>query len=129
MKHWGLIPKWAKNRNIGYNMINVRSETIFEKRTFAELIKSNRCMIPASGFYEWKIEKGEKVPYYLTLDQGDLFAFAGIHTEWKDDNGEIAYSFAILTKEASEDVAEEGAAEEGAAEASDAAAAEEGEKA
>ncbi len=85
-------------------MINVRTETMFEKRTFAELIKSHRCLIPASGFYEWKIEKSGRVPHYLTLDKTDLFAFAGIHSEWKDDNGEMIYSFGILTKEASEDV-------------------------
>ncbi len=104
MKQWGLIPKWAKNRSIGYNMINVRSETMFEKRTFADLINSNRCIIPASGFYEWKIEKSGRIPHYLTLENEAAFAFAGIHSEWKDDNGETIDSFGILTKEASEDV-------------------------
>lgn len=104
MKHWGLIPKWAKNRSIGYNMINVRTETMFEKKTFSDLITSSRCMIPASGFYEWKIEKSARIPYYLTLDPVDIFAFAGIHSEWKDDQGDMVHSFAILTKEASTDV-------------------------
>ena len=60
---WGLIPKWAKDPKIGNKLINARSETVYEKPSFKESFTQKRCLIPASGFYEWRKEGGKKQPY------------------------------------------------------------------
>jgi len=64
--HWGLVPFWAKDTNIGNKMINARVETIDKKPAFRNAFKKRKCLIPANGFYEWKGPKGQKQPVYLT---------------------------------------------------------------
>ena len=93
LMHWGLIPFWAKDRGIGNNMINARAESVTLKPAFRSAFKNNRCLIPASGFYEWD-EKHQ--PYYFHRSS-DLFAFAGIYDIWTDTFGRETYSFAIIT--------------------------------
>src|SRR5207245_8861198 len=73
---WGLIPSWAKDESIGSRMINARAETLIEKPSFKGLLRSKRCMIIADGFYEWRKENGSKTPMYITLKNGEPFAFA-----------------------------------------------------
>lgn len=73
---WGLIPFWAKDEKIGYKLINTRSETIAEKPSFKYAFQQRRCLIPANGFYEWR--KKDKQPFYITLQDRELFSFAGI---------------------------------------------------
>lgn len=95
---WGLIPSWAKDPKIGNSLINARSETVHEKPAFRHAIKSNRCIIPASGFYEWEHIGDKKLPYYIRMADNSLMAFAGIWEYWKDP-GEDSFleSFSILT--------------------------------
>jgi putative SOS response-associated peptidase YedK len=99
---WGLIPSWAKEAAIGYQMINAKSETVFEKPSFRNLIRKRRCLVISDGFYEWKPLTGKhKQPYRIGLTGDDLFAFAGLWDTWTDkETGEIVPSFTILTTDA-----------------------------
>src|SRR5690625_5020327 len=64
---WGLVPYWAKDKNIGYKMINARSETIHEKPSFKHLLLKKRCIIIADSFYEWQKAGEQKVPQRIQL--------------------------------------------------------------
>lgn len=101
---WGLVPSWAKDPKIGYRMINARSETIFEKPAWRSVILRKRCLIPASGFYEWKranqpSNKEVKQPYYIHPKQLDLFSFAGVWEAYKDSENNIIKTYSIITTE------------------------------
>jgi len=98
---WGLIPFWAKDPKIGYKMINARSETAATKPSFRTAFKKRRCLIPTSGFYEWKrIDPKTKQPYYITPKGVNAFGFAGLWEHWKGPNGDVIESAAILTTSA-----------------------------
>jgi putative SOS response-associated peptidase YedK len=104
--HWGLVPFWAKDLSIGSRLINARSETVAAKPSFRTAFKKRRCLIPCNGFYEWKGPKGKKQPMFLTMPEGNPFAFAGLWEIW-DNKGkeETPYrSCTILTREASPSV-------------------------
>lgn len=94
---WGLIPSWAKDETIGNKLINARSETIAEKPSFRSAFKRRRCLIPASGFYEWKTENGIKQPWYISLVSGEPMAFAGLWETWNSKEGEGIESCCIIT--------------------------------
>lgn len=94
---WGLIPHWAKDRAAGMGLINARAESILQKPSFRNAFRSRRCLIPASGFYEWKKEGRIKIPYYVRLLSGRPFAFAGIHETWVSPGGEEVATCAIIT--------------------------------
>ena len=81
---WGLIPWWAKDSSGAAAMINARSETAATKPAFRDALKLRRCLIPADGFYEWKKNGKDKQPYCFEVNDGQLFAFAGIWESWKD---------------------------------------------
>jgi len=83
MLRWGLIPSWAKDPKIGYRMINARAETVAEKPSFRVALRRRRCLIPATGFYEWKVVPGGKQPYNIQLGHGRIFAFAGLWERWQ----------------------------------------------
>jgi putative SOS response-associated peptidase YedK len=104
--HWGLVPFWAKDTSIGNRMINARSETAATKPSFRNAFKNRRCLILADGFYEWKGEKGQKQPMFLTLPNGRPLAFAGLWETWDNQGKEPNpyRSATILTREASESV-------------------------
>lgn len=104
--YWGLVPFWAKDTSIGGRMINARSETAVTKPSFRNAFKNRRCLVLADGFYEWKGEKNQKQPIFLTLPNGRPFAFAGLWETWDNQGKEpIPYrSCTILTREASESV-------------------------
>ncbi|MFG6494481.1 SOS response-associated peptidase [Fictibacillus sp. UD] len=98
---WGLVPKWADDPKIGYKLINARSETVDEKPSFKESFYKRRCLIPASGFYEWVKEGNKKQPYQFSLVQKKPFAFAGIWSRWAgevDGKEEERITCSILTK-------------------------------
>jgi putative SOS response-associated peptidase YedK len=100
---WGLIPKWAKDPKIGSKLINARSETVYEKPSFKESFIQKRCLIPASGFYEWRKEGNKKQPYLFCLSDKQPFAFAGIWSRWKresDEGTDERITCSILTKKA-----------------------------
>ncbi|MEJ2121956.1 MAG: SOS response-associated peptidase [Alphaproteobacteria bacterium] len=102
MLRWGLIPFWAKDEKIGYRTINARSETVAEKPSFREAYKKRRCLIPATGFYEWQKTPDGKVPYHIVpLDE--LWAFAGLWERWEKGD-EPLETFTILTTEAAQSI-------------------------
>jgi len=83
MMRWGLIPPWAKDPAIGNKLYNARGETVAEKPSFRSAFKARRCIIPASGFYEWSAKNGIKQPWYISLKSGEPMAFAGLWETWK----------------------------------------------
>lgn len=97
---WGLVPHWGINDASGANLINVRSETILTKNTFKTLVHSQRCLILADGFYEWKKELKKRTPYRITLADDAPFAFAGIWDDWQYEDGTKLRTFGIITTEA-----------------------------
>ncbi len=101
---WGLIPSWAKDDSIGSKLINARAETLREKPSFRDAFRSRRCIIPASGFYEWqKTSTGPKQPFYFYLKEKEVFGFAGLWEEWLDkQTGEMTETCTIITTEANE---------------------------
>ncbi len=101
---WGLVPSWSKDAPTSKGLINARAETITEKPSFREAFKSRRCIIPASGFYEWqKKGTGAKQPFYFYLKEKDVFGFAGLWEEWLDkQTGELLETCTIITTEANE---------------------------
>lgn len=102
---WGLIPNWAKDPTIANKLVNARSESAFEKPSFKSALKMRRCLIPTSGFYEWKTVGGKKQPMYIYLEDAPLFAFAGLWETWLNpNNGVTVASCSILTTEANEDI-------------------------
>ena len=94
---WGLIPGWTKDPNVAAKPINARAETLEEKPTFRTAFRRKRCIVPASGFYEWKAEGKAKQPFYIHPTEGDLFAFAGLLEDWQGPNGEVMISTCIIT--------------------------------
>ena len=99
--HWGLIPSWAKDKAIGYKTINARGESVAAKPAFRAALRARRCLVPATGFYEWKALAGRKQPYLVRLKNGALFAFAGLWESWNGPAGELR-SFTIITTEPNE---------------------------
>ena len=94
---WGLLPFWAKEKNAGYSLINARAETVDTKRSFRPYFESQRCLVPASGFYEWKGTKGNKKPYYIYPTHEPVFAFAGLYNLWTSPAGETVPTYTIIT--------------------------------
>jgi putative SOS response-associated peptidase YedK len=101
--HWGLIPPWAKDPAVGSRMINARAESLAQKPAYRNAFRRRRCLIPASGFYEWKkLPSGGKQPMYIRLKSKRPFAFAGLWETWRDDNGNEVPSCTILTGQPNE---------------------------
>lgn len=98
MVKWGLVPRWAKDPSLGARMNNARAETVAEKPSFREAFRRRRCLIPASGFYEWKLEGRLKQPYYIHPAAGELFAFAGLWERWEGPGGPLE-TCAVITTE------------------------------
>lgn len=104
---WGLIAPWSKSKAEALKSqsaaINARSETVHEKPTFKNAFRRSRCLVPASGYYEWATELGKykpRQPVYISRNDGKMLAFAGIHDQWVSPEGEIRHSVAIITREA-----------------------------
>jgi putative SOS response-associated peptidase YedK len=97
LMRWGLIPSWAKDISGAAMMINARSETASIKPAYREPLKFRRCLIPADGFYEWQGTGKSKQPYCFEVNDGQLFAFAGIWDSWKDPSGSWIRTCSILT--------------------------------
>jgi putative SOS response-associated peptidase YedK len=92
---WGLVTAWAKEPGAG--LINARAETVDAKPSFRRAFRERRCIIPASGFYEWQKGEQGKVPYYIRMADGAPMPFAGIWECWKAPDGQVLESCAILT--------------------------------
>lgn len=96
---WGLVPSWAKDPRIGSKMINARAEGIETKPSFKKPLRFQRCIIPASAFFEWKGNPGAKVKYRIGRKDGDLFGFAGLYDTWRDPQGDELTTCTIITTE------------------------------
>jgi putative SOS response-associated peptidase YedK len=96
---WGLIPFFAKDAKIAYSTINARAESITTSPVFREPMKRRRCLVPATGFYEWqKLDKKTKQPWAIELADGGVFAFAGLWDRWKDrKSGNVLETYTIIT--------------------------------
>ena len=97
LMRWGLIPSWAKDMSGAGGMINARSETAATKPAFRDPMKFRRCIVPADGFYEWLRRPGTKQPFCFEVNNGELFAFAGLWDGWQDPSGQWIKSCSILT--------------------------------
>ncbi len=93
---WGLVLPWMLERKSKLVLNNARIETIRDKPTYKHNVKNNRCLIPATGFYEWKEDGSGKIPYYITLKNKKAFAFAGIYSE-VEEKGKKWRSCSIIT--------------------------------
>lgn len=95
---WGLVPAWAEDPKVGYKMINARSETAVSKPAFKSAMKYRRCIVPCSGFYEWKkIDSRTRLPHHITVEGVDAFGLAGLWERWQDPAGNELETCTILT--------------------------------
>jgi putative SOS response-associated peptidase YedK len=94
---WGLIPSWSKEPRAQFSTINARAETITKSPVFRGPFKSRRCLVPASGFYEWQRTERGKQPFCIRLKDTELFAFAGLYDVWHDADGNELYSYTVIT--------------------------------
>ena len=94
---WGLIPSWSKDASGAARMINARSETAATLPAFRDALKSRRCLVPADGFYEWQRTGKAKQPYCFEVNDGTLFAFAGIWDRWPNPTGAWIETCSIFT--------------------------------
>ena len=102
---WGLIPSWAKSAEKAQELfaygLNSRAETIEEKPMFRDAWKQSACVIPASGFFEWKEVNKKKYPHYIQMKDESVMLMAGIFSQWLDpETGELQQTYAIVTTEA-----------------------------
>jgi putative SOS response-associated peptidase YedK len=106
---WGLVPLWAKDLAIGSKMINARAEGIAKKNAYRHAFRKQRCLIPADGFYEWKVVEGQKrkQPMFIHRVDGEPLAFAGLWETWRgpERNDEPLYTCTIITTTANETMA------------------------
>jgi putative SOS response-associated peptidase YedK len=99
---WGLIPSWAKDASIGSRLINARAETLAEKPAFRTALRRRRCLVPADGFFEWRMSGKSKTPMYFRLKTGGLFAFAGLWDVWHGPDGSEIPSCTLITGQPNE---------------------------
>lgn len=102
---WGLVPSWAKDPSVGSRAFNARSEEVEDKPMFRNALIKRRAVVPATGYYEWKLVDGEKIPHYIHPADGSPLYFAGLYEWWKnpavadDDPARWLLSFTILTRD------------------------------
>jgi putative SOS response-associated peptidase YedK len=101
---WGLVPTWAKDSSMGAKLFNARSETVAEKPSFRAAFAQRRCLVPASGYYEWQARAGGKQPYFIYPEDESPLAFAGLW-ETRKDSDVRTFTFSVLTTAARGDLA------------------------
>lgn len=95
---WGLVPHWAKDVGIGAKLNNARAETVAEKPSFRAAFRRRRCLVPASGYYEWQAVPGErKQPWFIRLATDEPLAMGGLWESWQDSGGGVLRSFCVVT--------------------------------
>ncbi len=102
---WGLVPFWAKDAKIGSRLINARAETVGEKPAYRAAFKRRRCLVAASGYYEWKKQENGKTPFYFSMRDNRPFAMAGLWEEWHSPDGELLHTCTLITTQANTYVA------------------------
>ena len=106
MLYWGLIPHWANEKSIGARMINARAETLAEKPSFRVALRRRRCLVVASGYYEWQVVAGGKQPWFIRAPDATPLAFAGLWESWSESRAhEPLESCTIITTEAQGQIA------------------------
>ena len=100
LARWGLVPHWSREAQTRYSTINARAETVADKPTYRDAFRRKRCLIPATGFYEWKREGDRKTPYHIRMKDAGVFALAGLCDRW-DREGEGFDSCSIVVTGAS----------------------------
>lgn len=104
---WGLVPSWAKDSKIGSQMFNARAETVATKPAFRTAFRKRRCLIPASGFYEWqRLDSRTKQAWHIYRSGGAPLALAGLWEHWTGPDGSLLESFSIITTTANQFMAE-----------------------
>ena len=105
--HWQLIPYFCEEFYTKYSMFNTRSDTLFEKKFKKNLITTQRCLIPANCYYEWKNEDSRKIPYSFELEGEDIIFLGGIYSIWQSPDGVIQkFSCSIITTDAAPEVSD-----------------------
>ncbi len=102
MLRWGLVPFWAKDVSIGNRLINARAETVAEKPAFRQAFSRRRCLVLASGFYEWGETPSGKAPFFVSPRSGECLAFAGLWEQWQGGEDTVLESCVIITTAANE---------------------------
>src|SRR6476659_3210485 len=103
LMQWGLVPSWSKEPKTEYSTINARIEAAAERSTYRTPFRRQRCLVPATGYYEWQAAGGgntAKQPYYIQVQDDDpagLFAFAGLYDIWHGPDGRALTTYTILT--------------------------------
>ncbi|GGA55676.1 SOS response-associated peptidase [Pelagibacterium lentulum] len=104
LARWGLVPHWVKDPRDFPLIVNARSETLSQKPAFRDAVKHSRCVIPASGYYEWHRAGSVKQPYYINYKSGEPLAMAGLYTTWIGPEGEEVDTAAVVTVGANADL-------------------------
>ncbi|MCP5247988.1 MAG: SOS response-associated peptidase [Candidatus Accumulibacter sp.] len=104
---WGLQPHWSRQPASGARLINARGESLADKPAFRDAFRRRRCLIPASGFYEWQTIADEarrlrRQPYYISLKSTETMAFGGLWESWTTPTGEVVRSCCIVTTAAND---------------------------
>ena len=99
---WGFVPHWYKTPTDGPLLINARADTIASKPAFRAAARERRCIVPASGFYEWREEAGKKLPFYITRADGQPMALASIWQDWETGGQPRLTACALVTTDANE---------------------------
>ncbi len=95
---WGLLPSWVKDpKDFKATMFNARAEGLTERASFKKPFKKSRCIVPASGFFEWKKTEDSKVPHYIKAKDDDILAFAGLYEHWQKGEAEPITSHTVIT--------------------------------
>jgi len=94
---WGLIPSWANDPSVGHRMINARAESLTERAAFSTPLRTQRCLILADGYYEWRAEGKAKIPMYFRLADGRAFALAGLWDRWEKGDAPLETCTVITT--------------------------------
>jgi putative SOS response-associated peptidase YedK len=97
LMRWGLVPAWSKTPEVPFSTINARAEGLMKSPVFRGPFRRSRCLVPASGFYEWQRTAQGKQPYCFQLNDDELFAFAGLYDTWRDGDGNELASYSIIT--------------------------------
>jgi putative SOS response-associated peptidase YedK len=103
---WGLVPSWAKDPKVGARFINARQETVATTAAFRVAYAKRRCILPADGYFEWQPVGGAKQPWFLTSQDRQPLAMAGLYEHWKAPDGSWLSTCTILTTSAPDELGE-----------------------
>ena len=105
MMQWGLVPHWARDITTLHRPVNARAESLEVKPMFRDLLRAKRCLVPASGFFEWMEQWGKKIPFYFYKPDDPVFALAGVYDTWQNPAGVTLVTYTIITTRANSVVA------------------------